>query len=231
MSGPRTLLIEHERATPAGLVTEWLDSHDADVHVVPIDEGAKPDHPATYDLIVSLGSEFSAYDDHLPWLREELNLLRLAVAADVPVLGICFGGQLLARALGSEVVRADEAEIGWLQVDSQTPDLIAAGPWFQWHFDTFTPPPDAKLLARNEVGPQAFVHGRSLGVQFHPEVGREIMETWAVVYRHELDEHGVDPDALLAQTRQIAETARAVSWTLLEGFYDRVALLNERSSQ
>jgi len=222
------MLIEHERATPAGLVLEWLERHDADVHLVPIDEGAEPDPVEQYDLIVSLGSEFSAYDDHLPWLGRELELMRAATAADVPVLGICFGGQLLARSLGSDVFRAPEAEIGWLTVDSEQPDLVAPTPWFQWHFDTFTPPPGARLLARNHVGPQAFQHGRSLGVQFHPEVNVEIMETWAVVYRHELDEYGVDADRLMDRTREVAEQACKVSLTLLEGFYDRVAQLDGR---
>ena len=148
----------------------------------------------------------------------------------MPVLGVCFGGQLLARALGAGVFRAEEAEIGWLQVQTWA-DMVAAGPWFQWHFDTFSLPPKAKLLANNHVGPQAFVHGRSLGVQFHPEVGLEIMENWAVVYRHELDEHGVNADELLEHTRAVEVEAREVSWALLEGFYDRVALLNGREPQ
>ena len=68
MNGPRVLLIEHERATPAGLIGDWLDGHHADVQIMAIDEGATCDPVDTYDLIVSLGSEFSAYDDHLPWV-------------------------------------------------------------------------------------------------------------------------------------------------------------------
>ena len=230
MSGPRVLLIEHERATPAGLVVEWLGRHDAVVDVLPIDEGAQPDPIEGYDLMVSLGSEFSAYDDHLPWLGEELKLMRAASAADVPTLGICFGGQLLARALGGEVFRADEAEIGWLEVESSDIDMIPSGPWFQWHFDTFSLPQGATQIARNHVGPQAFVHGRSLGVQFHPEVGIEIMENWAVVYRHELDEHGVSAEGLLERTHEVAPAATEASWKLLEGFYERVAKLDKGSA-
>jgi GMP synthase-like glutamine amidotransferase len=225
VSGPRVLLIEHERATPAGLVAEWLDGRRADVHAVPIDEGATPDPLDSYDLIVALGSEFSAYDDHLPWLGKELELMRKASNADIPILGICFGGQLLARALGGDVFRAAEAEIGWFDVESAQGDLIAGGPWFQWHFDTFTVPMAATRLAHNHVGPQAFTHGRSLGVQFHPEVGVEIMENWAIVYKHELDEHGVSADELLERTRAVAEDATNVSWALLEGFYERIARL------
>lgn len=231
MSGPRVLLIEHERATPAGLVAEWLERRAAEVEVLPIDEGAVPDPIEGYDLMVSLGSEFSAYDDDLPWLGEELRLMREASAADVPVLGICFGGQLLARALGAEVFKAAEAEIGWVEVESEEAGLVAPGPWFQWHFDTFMVPAGARRIAHNHVGPQAFVHGRSLGLQFHPEVGVEIMETWAVVYRHELDEHGVSADELLERTREVAPRATEVSWRLLDGFYDQIAKPRERSGR
>ena len=74
------------------------------------------------------------------------------------------------------------------------------GPWFQWHFDTFTLPPGAELLADSEAGVQAFAAGRSLGIQFHPEVTNEIMARWVEVYRHELDDDGVDPDDLMDET-------------------------------
>jgi GMP synthase-like glutamine amidotransferase len=226
VSGPRVLVVEHERITPSGLVSEWLRAHDAEVQIMPIDQGADQDPRGEYDLVVSLGSEFSARDDHLPWVRRELALLRDAVAADVPVLGICFGAQLLARALGGEVFRAHEPEIGWLRVQSEAPDLIPEGPWFQWHFDAFSSPPGAVELARSSAGSQAFRYGRSLGVQFHPEIDIEIMSNWASVYRHELDAQGVDAEELLAQTRRIAGAAREESMSLLEAFYDRVALLN-----
>jgi len=231
VSGPRVLLIEHERATPAGLVVEWLDRHAAEVEILPIDEGARPEPIEGYDLMVSLGSEFYAYDDHLPWIGEELQLMREAAAADVPVLGICFGGQLLARSLGGEVFKAGEAEIGWYEVESEDTDLVPSGPWFQWHFDTFSLPAGARRIAYNGVGPQAFSHDRSLGLQFHPEVGVEIMETWAVVYRHELDEHGVSADELLERTRALAPAATAVSWRLLEAFYEQFAIPAERSGR
>jgi GMP synthase-like glutamine amidotransferase len=229
MSGPRVLLIEHERVTPAGLVSDWLEAHDADVHTIAIAEVADHDAPQAYDLIVSLGSEVSAYDDGLPWIGGELQLLGEAVAADVPVLGICFGGQLLARALGAAVFRAREAEIGWREVQSESVDLIPVGPWFQWHFDSFSRPPGARLLAHNVAGPQAFIQGRSLGLQFHPEVDIEIINNWTVLYRHELDEHGVDADELLTHTRRVADAAREASWALLEAYFERIALLNTRA--
>ena len=225
MSGPRVLLLEHERSAPAGLIDDWLEGHDADVDLVRIDEADERDAPQEYDLIVALGSECSVRDEHVPWIARELELLRAAVAADVPVLGICFGGQLLARALGGEVRRAPVPEIGWLQVHSEDPALISAGPWLQWHFDTFSRPPGAIQLAHSPAGPQAFRYGRSLAVQFHPEVDLEIVSGWASAYRDQLDPQRIDPDELLAETRRLIGTARAASLALFEAFYEHIARL------
>ncbi|HEU5277619.1 MAG TPA: type 1 glutamine amidotransferase [Gaiellaceae bacterium] len=223
----RALIVEHERATPGGLVYEWLEAHDADVEELRIDIDDRHVDPADYDLLIPLGSEFAAFDDHIPWIPREKELLQEAVEADVSVLGICFGGQLLARALGGKSFRAGESEIGWLPVRTRDPELVPAGPWFQWHFDTFTAPPGATVLADTDVGPQAYVVGRNMGLQFHPEVTPQIMDSWVHTYRHELDAEGVDPDALLEQTRRQAAVNRRTSWQLLEAFLDRVARLGK----
>jgi GMP synthase-like glutamine amidotransferase len=219
----RTLIVQHEEPTPPGLVTEWLDEHDAEVDVFRIDVEERDVDPASYDLIVSLGSEFAAYDDARPFVPREVELMRRAVDEDVAVLGLCFGGQMLARVLGGEVRRGTVSEIGWLPVRTRDPELVPEGPWFQWHFDTFTSPPGATLIAESDAGPQAFVAGKSLGLQFHPEVTPGIMDAWVRAYRHELDDEGVDPDALLEETRRRAEESRRTSWQLLERYFDRVA--------
>lgn len=224
--GFRTLIIEHERATPGGLLYDWVAGHGGRVEELRIDVEDREVDPRDYDLIVPLGSEFAAYDDTIPWIEREKRLLREAVDADVPVLGICFGGQLLARVLGGRCYRAKESEIGWLPVRTRDPELVPEGPWFQWHFDTFDPPPGAAVVAESDVGPQAFVAGRNLGLQFHPEVTPAIMEEWVRVYRHELDAEGVDPDDLLTETRERADSARQTSWKLLDTFLERVARLH-----
>jgi GMP synthase-like glutamine amidotransferase len=230
VNGWRALVIQHEEPTPPGLLVPWLKERGADVEILRIDEEDPHDLDArAYGLIASLGSEFGAYEDHIEWIAHEMDLFRDALEADVPVLGLCFGGQLLARVLGGQVFRADKEEIGWLPVGSTDPDLVPDGPWFQWHFDTFTAPDGAQVVAANDVGPQAFVVGRSLGLQFHPEVTAEIMDDWVRVYRHELDEHGVDPDQLLEETHQRSESARATSLKLLDAFLDRVARPRERA--
>jgi GMP synthase-like glutamine amidotransferase len=226
----RALVLQHEDPTPPGLVTEWLASHDAEVETFRIDLEDREIDPTEYDLVVSLGSEFAAFDDTKPFVPREARLMRRAIDADVPVLGLCFGGQMLARVLSAELFRSEQSEIGWLPVRTTDPELVPEGPWFQWHFDSFTAPPGSTVIAETDVGPQAFVAGRSLGLQFHPEVTPQIMDDWVREYRHELDGDGVDPDALLEETNRRAEQSRRTSWQLLERFHDRIAGLGAREA-
>jgi GMP synthase-like glutamine amidotransferase len=219
----RALILQHEEPTPPGLVTQWLADHRAEVDRLRIDVDDREVEATEYDLIVSLGSEFAAFDDSKPFVPREARLLRRAVDRDVPVLGLCFGGQMLARVLGGEVFRGTESEIGWLPVRTRDPELVPEGPWFQWHFDTFTVPPGARVVAETDVGPQAFVAGRSLGLQFHPELTQEIMDDWVRVYRHELDADGVDPDALLEETRRLMPESNRMARQLLRRYLSDVA--------
>ena len=221
----RALIIQHEEPTPPGLVAEWLDAHGIGYDTLRIDADGGEVDPTDYDLVISLGAEYAAFDDHKPEVPREAQLMRSAVDADVPVLGLCYGGQMLARVLGADVYRSDDSEIGWLPVRSQDPDLVPEGPWFQWHFDTFRAPPGATVVADTDVGPQAFVWGRSLGLQFHPEVTTEIMDEWVRVYRHELDADGVDPDALLDETYRRTSENRRMGLQLFDRYLRDVARL------
>ncbi|MGH2679544.1 MAG: type 1 glutamine amidotransferase [Actinomycetota bacterium] len=221
----RVLVLQHEEPTPPGHVTGWLAEHDASVETLRIDIDDREVDPTRYDLIVSLGSEFAAFDDTNPFVPREAWLMRTAIDADVPVLGLCFGGQMLARVLGGEVYRGTRSEIGWLPVTSHDPELVPEGPWFQWHFDSFTVPPGATLIAESDAGPQAFVAGRSLGLQFHPEVTTEIMDDWVREYRHELDADGVAPDALLEETKRRAGESRRMALQLFDRYLSDVARL------
>ncbi len=221
----RALIVEHERATPGGYVSRWLSARDAELEILQMDVVEDVPDPREFELIVPLGSEFAAYDDSLPWIEREKRFLLDAVEADVPVLGVCFGAQLLARLLGGDVWRSERSEIGWLPVRTREPELVPPGPWFQWHFDTFSLPPGANLIADSPVGPQAYTVGRSLGVQFHPEVTVEVMADWVRVYRHELDADGVDPDALLEETRRREDETRAAAYKLFDAFTERIARL------
>jgi GMP synthase (glutamine-hydrolysing) len=218
------LVIQHEAMTPPGLLTAWLAEQSASVDALRIDEDGRLVDPRRYDLVVSLGSELAAYDDSIPWVSREVFFLEDALEADVPVLGLCFGAQMLARVLGADAHRAAKPEIGWVRVKTSEPDLVAEGPWFEWHFDTFTAPPGADVIAHTDVGPQAYVAGRSLGVQFHPEVTAEIVQGWMRGTERQLKAVGVNPQALLDETRRRAAEAKQATWRLLEAFRDVVVL-------
>ncbi|MEU1200328.1 type 1 glutamine amidotransferase [Streptomyces sp. NPDC005813] len=231
----RALVIQHDHVTDPGPVGARLVERGYEltvVTVVPEHRHHTPqvsfDFPAAddWDLIVSLGAPWSVYDETAvgPWIGGELALLRKAHHLGVPVLGVCFGAQALTTALGGSVETSPRAEIGWVEVGTDDPSLIGPGPWFQWHYDRCLPPPGAKELARNAVCTQAFRLGRSLGVQFHPEIT-------ATTVRRYLDnggteqclQHGVDPGDLLARTEELERTSRANARHLVDAFLDRVA--------
>jgi len=228
----KALIVQHEEPTPPGLLGDWLDRQNAAVDILRIDlDEAVPD-PREYQLIAYLGSEFAAFDDSVPFVQRESDLIRQAAKHDVPMLGLCFGGQLMARALGGESFRSKRPEIGWLRVRTKDSELISEGPWFEWHFDSFTLPPGAKLLADTDVGPQAYVVGRSLGLQFHPEVTPEIVDGWVRDCRAAADDDagGIDLDALLEETVRQAPAVRLATMKLFDRFLEKVARVSAASN-
>ncbi|MFB6931314.1 type 1 glutamine amidotransferase [Streptomyces chartreusis] len=232
----RALIIRHDHASSAGHVGERLSQRGYQptvVTVVPERHHHTPDipfdfpSPKSWDLVVSLGAPWSVYDTSTigSWIGGELDLLRYAHHLDIPVLGICFGAQALAVALGGSVEPADRPEIGWVEVATDAPSLIAPGPWFQWHFDRCVLPPGAVELARNDIGPQAFRAGRALGVQFHPEVTADVVRAWLDLGgRDQCEKHNVDADALLRSTAAIEQAAERRAHQLVDAYLDRVVL-------
>jgi GMP synthase-like glutamine amidotransferase len=174
----RLLVVEHDADAPAGLLDGWAASRGLRVRTARLHAGgALPASPDGCDAAVILGSEHTAYDDSVPWLPGELAFTRALVAASVPVLGICFGGQVLARVLGGRLYRLPQPEIGWVRVRGRSP-LLAPGPWLSWHRDAFGLPPGATELAANDVSLQAFAFGPHVGLQFHPEATEPIVKAW-----------------------------------------------------
>jgi GMP synthase-like glutamine amidotransferase len=143
----------------AGFVGERLvDRHGAEL--VGLDRDALPASPSSgTSLLLLLGSARSVLSPaEADTVESESALVRTALTAGVPVIGICYGAQLLAHALGGAVSVAPRPEIGWFAVTSADPTLCPEGPWAQFHSDAFTPPPGARVLGTSAAGCQGFAH-------------------------------------------------------------------------
>jgi GMP synthase-like glutamine amidotransferase len=135
------------------------------------------------------------------------------------VLGLCFGGQALAAVLGAPVTPAERPELGWCEIESDDPSLVPPGPWLEWHFERFGVPPGATEIARSASGPQAFRHGRHVGVQFHPESTVEIVAEWVELDAARLPGLGIaDGMTLIASTPERREAAARDAFAFFDGF-------------
>ena len=207
----RVVVIRHHDIDSAGFIAEAFEARGASlaVHLFP-DEGSLPALDGV-DHVIVMGA-VSSVNDPDPWIAEELAWLRAADAAGLPVLGICFGAQALAAALGARVFRLPQPEIGWIEVETADEERMPAGPWLAWHEDGFELPPLAYELARNAYGAQAFCHRGHLAVQFHPEATAEIAAGWDRDGRHDLSSGP-------------AAAAAAVADRLFDGLAARAGLL------
>lgn len=223
------LFLYNDPTAPAALLGDTFAENGFDIDtfdVVPADRAEDPvfdvDFPdaADYDVIVPLGARWAVYDVRLAksWVATEIELVRQALTAGAGVLGVCFGGQLLARALGGEVARSPHPEIGWYEVHSDHPALVPHGPWFQWHFDRFTLPPAAVEVSRNLGATQAFVQGRALGLQFHPEVDAALVNKWLLDEDGAVARLGLDADEIRARTAVEFDDAARRLRLLVRGF-------------
>ena len=233
------LVLQHGPTSPPGLFGEWADSRGLPVEIHrtfadPADpyggtaNGAMPPVEGRA-FVCCLGSKHSPLDREVPVVADTLALVAQAVELDVPVLGLCYGGQVLADVLGGRVEPAHQAELGWYSVDSDDTDLVPAGPWLEWHYQRFTLPRDARELARSEAGVQAFVSGPHLGTQFHPESTIEIVKQWASSDRARLEQLGVtDAEDRLEAGRAQAELARSNAFRLFDVFWERAQRAERR---
>lgn len=221
-------IFRHAPSEGAGHFASFLDACSRPWTLITVDAGVPvPASPESYAGLVFMGGPMSV-NDNLPWIEPTLKLIRLAVAANIPVLGHCLGGQLIAKAMGGVVGPNPVKEIGW--GEARPVDSPAARDWFgeiarfqafHWHGETFSLPPGAeRILSSAHCPEQAFVFGpdnQHLGMQCHVEMTRDMIETWCAIGGDEIQAARDSPavqsveeilaqtDALLAPLNRVAE--------------------------
>lgn len=231
----RVLILQHDHVSPSGPIAERFAHRGYEVIervIVPAECYDEPNvryefpEPTDFDALVPMGAPWGAWDDATigNWLLPEIEWLRRADATGVPVFGICFGGQLLARVHGGSVAPGPRPEIGWASIWTQRPEIVSSGPWFQFHYDRWVVPPGAEEIARNSLASQAFILRRNLAVQFHPEMTPYTLTGWMNNGGRTLIEaDGQDPDILYQHLLAEQEDAADRAHRLVDAFLDHVA--------
>lgn len=223
------LIFRHAPHEGPGYLADYLDRHRRPWRLIRIDRNDPV--PSSIDGVsglVFMGGPMSV-NDPLPWIPKVTELIRKAVAADLPVLGHCLGGQLISKALGGTITKNPIKEIGWLPVSRANGSL--ANDWldglpvefevFHWHGETFSIPPGAtRLLGSRDCANQAFVIGKTLAFQCHIEMTSDMVREWARVGAEELAPVCAtvqNPQTMTADLDARVQRLQAVA----DKFYDR----------
>jgi GMP synthase-like glutamine amidotransferase len=189
------LVLQNDTLDPPALLGDWLDERGIPFEVVRVFEDGVPHDAGGFAWIAAMGSRHSVTATDPGWIPAEIGFLRSAVDEHVPVLGICFGGQALAAALGGEISLAEPPAVGWFETETSEPGLVSAGPWLHFNSERFAVPEGATLVASLGAGASAFRLGPHLGLQFHPEATPALAGRWGDHYTEWLAEHGLPTPA------------------------------------
>ncbi len=221
----RVLSATHGPTVPGGVFDEAVEVGGHTLERWSVPDGGSPDPAASYDAVMAFGGSMHPdQDDRFAWLEREEEFLREVLAAEVPVLGVCLGAQMLARAAGAAVGPARAPEIGWLDVSlteagAADPVLGMFPPTatvFQWHHYTFEIAPGAVELARSEICSQAFRLAQpAWGIQFHAEVTLPMVSAWT---EEDPDELPMPPDELQADSERLIAESNEQGRALAEAF-------------
>ena len=228
-------IFRHIACEGPGYLGTVLDRRKIPYEIVRIDDNQPV--PQTLDDIsglVFMGGSMSV-NDPLGWIADEVKLIQAASKQDMPMLGICLGSQLIARALGVTVGKGSGMEIGWSNVHKVQPqqrdgwfdglnDHFSA---FHWHGETFPLPQGATHLLGSDCYPhQAFSIGNTLGLQFHLEMTADMIREWVGLYQE--DVHSGHPcvqaeETLLAETNARTRELNAVADVVFSNWIKRLA--------
>jgi len=233
----KALFIQHDHLSPTGPVSERLRHHGFEIEERLVVSEANFENPNVtfdfpdwrdYDLIIPMGSPWGVWDDECigNWVLPEVAWIREAIEAKKPVFGICFGGQLIARAMGGTVAPGPKCEIGWTWISTKKPELVGPGPWFQFHYDRWSVPTGAVEIALNPIASQAFTIEKALAMQFHPELDTKALEGWLRVNGADaVRRDGQDPELMFWQTQHEEEAARLRTFELVDNFVKWAGLI------
>ncbi len=235
-------ILEHDAIAPAGYLGDAIQQAGLPSIVVRLHAGDELPSLDAVSGVVSLGGPMGAYDEEKhDFIAPEKELLRQAVARDIPVLGICLGCQMLADALGGKAYTADEMEVEFAALDVAPNGLddpvvrTLAEPVLSFHGDTWDPPPGAEVLASSGRFPHAFRLGSAVAVQSHPEVSAAMVRQWVAGFgRAKLEESGIDPEEVLGSLAdgeaQNARRAHRMFTSWLDEVVTAESLASERQS-
>ncbi|HET8910237.1 MAG TPA: type 1 glutamine amidotransferase [Ktedonobacteraceae bacterium] len=195
----RVLILQHCWDDPPGLLLEILNEHTIASELTDVESESVPDVTNYQALIIMGGPQHAPDDQQYPYLKKEIKQIRRAIQADLPILGICLGAQLLSLALGGIVQEHHTPELGFYRVEltenGKADPLFQGLPGYQqiyhWHSDVFSLPTEAIHLATNQNAEnQAFRYGKwAYGLQYHMELTPEMLDTW--LYHPEFREEAI----------------------------------------
>ena len=242
----KLLVIQNSPTASLGVLSECISQRNVALKILTPSAGERLPIDISYDGLIVLGGPMNAEDDaNYPHLKDVVSLIQLYAKENKPILGICLGAQLIARAFGSRVYQHDVEELGFTPLwgidlaSAEDPLLKSALPSnsepiqiMEWHFDTFDLPESATLLMTGDrcINQAYRIHDNIYGFQCHFEVNRSIIRDWLANGRDYLeDNHPYFPERLAKQTNLYLDRSRQFCYQVGDAWLDLIQVDNDGS--